>query len=97
VARRSARDATEEAARVALQTIARDEQGHADLSQQIVAYCLAAGGRPIRDALVKSLASRRAEEESRIAAGGEDASEGSLKIDERFAQARVLSARAARF
>lgn len=88
VARRSARDATEEAAGRALQTIARDEQGHADLSRQIVAYCLSAGGRPVRDALVESLAARRAEEEALLDRSGGD--EGGPRIDERFAQARGL-------
>jgi hypothetical protein len=89
-ASRSARGASKGAAREALQTIARDEQGHADLSQEIVAYCLSAGGRPIRDALVESLASRRAEEEARLVSGGDDASEGGARIDEDLAQARGL-------
>ncbi|MDC0746454.1 hypothetical protein [Polyangium mundeleinium] len=76
-ARRALRDTTDEPAREALSVIARDEQGHADLSERIVAFCLSAGGKPVRDALVESVERRRSIEEARLSAhvevGAEDA------------------------
>jgi hypothetical protein len=83
VARRSAGLARDEATQRALSTIARDEQGHADLARHVVAYCLSAGGRPIRDALVESFEAGRAEEEARLDLGG---SEGDPGLDEDFAR-----------
>ncbi len=67
VARRTAMLARDEATQRALLTIARDEQRHAELARQVVAYCLCAGGRPIRDALVESFEAGRAGEEARLA------------------------------
>ncbi|TKD00565.1 hypothetical protein [Polyangium fumosum] len=76
-ARRALRDTTDEPAREALSVIARDEQGHADLSERIVAFCLSAGGKPVRDALMESVERRRSFEEARLSApaevGAEDA------------------------
>ncbi|HRI63792.1 MAG TPA: hypothetical protein PK156_06125 [Polyangium sp.] len=68
VARRSASRAKDESTRLALQTIAHDEAGHAALARDILEYCLSAGGRPIRHALLESLELRRMDEESEIAA-----------------------------
>ncbi len=64
VARRSAPLARDEATNRALSIIARDEQGHADLARHVLAHCLSAGGRSIRDALVESFETRRDEEEA---------------------------------
>jgi hypothetical protein len=69
---------------LALRTIARDEQGHADLARQILSYCLSAGGRAVRNTLVENLERRRAEEEARIDMADEPAAE--IEIDEDFAQ-----------
>lgn len=52
--------------RDALQTIARDEHNHAQLSRHILAYCLSAGGRTIRNALIESLEEKRSAEEERM-------------------------------
>ncbi|UQA57565.1 hypothetical protein [Polyangium aurulentum] len=56
----------------ALSVIARDEQGHADLSERILAFCLARGGKPVRDALAESVETRRAGEEERMLLGDEE-------------------------
>lgn len=89
VARRSALIARDEATHRALSTIAHDEQGHAELARQVVACCLSAGGRPIRDALVESFEAGRAAEEARIdlgeRGGGDEPS-----IDEDFARKHGL-------
>jgi hypothetical protein len=90
VARRSAPLAKDEATHDALRTIARDEQNHAELSKQIVAYCLSAGGRPIRDALVESLESSRGAEESRIDRDEEEGADGAL-LDQDLALAHGLA------
>jgi len=66
LARRAAPLATDERTRITLQTIAEDEQTHADLAKDIVAYGLSAGGRSIRNALAESLERRSANEEARI-------------------------------
>lgn len=50
-ARRSFRGASDPQARGALGLIARDEQRHADLGWDILAHCLAEGGREVREAL----------------------------------------------
>jgi hypothetical protein len=83
VARRSAPFARDEATNRALATIARDEQGHADLARHVVAHCLSAGGRPIRDALVESFEARRDGEEALMNAGEPGDEPG---IDEGFAR-----------
>jgi hypothetical protein len=80
VARRAVVLAGDEATRRALLTIARDEQGHAELARQVLAYCLSAGGRPIRDALVQSFETGRADEEARLDLG-EDGNESSIDED----------------
>ena len=66
-ARRSAPITKDETTRLALQTIARDEHEHAKLSQQILAFCLSAGGRPVRHALMESFDRKRATEETALA------------------------------
>jgi hypothetical protein len=58
-----------------LSVIARDEQGHADLSERIVAFCLAAGGKPVRDALMESVDQARAREEWRLSDDAEEAAD----------------------
>ncbi|MDI1451136.1 hypothetical protein [Polyangium sp. 6x1] len=74
-ARRALRDTTDAPTRAALSVIARDEQGHADLSERIVAFCLSAGGKPVRDALMESVERRRSIEEARLSAHAEVAAE----------------------
>jgi hypothetical protein len=54
-ARRSFAAASDPAVRSALAVIARDEQRHADFSYLILAFCLSAGGRPVRDALTAAI------------------------------------------
>ena len=66
VARRSLPLARDEATHRALSIIARDEQRHADLAENVLAHCLAAGGRPVRDAVVESFETGRAAEEARL-------------------------------
>lgn len=51
---------------LAMQTIARDESGHAELSRDILAFCLSAGGRSVRNALRESFERRRASEETAL-------------------------------
>lgn len=64
-ARRTRHFAKDEDTRDTLSVIARDEQGHADLSEQIVAFCISAGGKPVRDALMESVEQARAGDTSR--------------------------------
>lgn len=66
VARRSALLVADETTRLALQTIARDEEQHAELAKRIVAYCLSTGGRAVRHALVESFERKRAAEEAQL-------------------------------
>lgn len=83
VARRSAAVAKDEATLAALQIIARDELEHAQLSKQILAYCMSTAGRAVRDAVHESLEERRDEEERSL--GVQDEDEASLPaIDEDF-------------
>lgn len=63
---RSALAIRDEATRLAQQTIARDEAGHADLSRDILAFCMSAGGRSVRNALGESLERKRQVEENRL-------------------------------
>lgn len=65
-ARRTRLLAKDEPTRDALSVIARDEQGHAELSEQIVAFCLSAGGKSVRNALRESVERSRAGEETRL-------------------------------
>jgi hypothetical protein len=92
VARRSARGAKDEATAQALSTIARDEQGHADLSHQIVAHCIRTGGRKVRSALFEALFRRRAAEEARMSPEASSDVEGdeAARLDEDFARSRGL-------
>ncbi|HRI69833.1 MAG TPA: hypothetical protein PK156_36640 [Polyangium sp.] len=69
VARRSMSQTKNELARKTLQTIARDEQGHADLARDIVAFGLSVGGPAVRRALAESFERRRADEESLLNEG----------------------------
>lgn len=71
VARRSISLAKDHETRNALRTISQDEQNHADLSRQILAYCVSIGGPSIRNALVENLEEKRAEEEARIEHDGQ--------------------------
>ena len=66
VARRSAAHTRDEATRLALQTITRDEANHAELAQLIVAYGLSAGGPSLRRVLHESFEARRADEEAQL-------------------------------
>ncbi|UQA57667.1 ferritin-like domain-containing protein [Polyangium aurulentum] len=71
-ARRSFAAASHAGARDALAVIARDEQRHADLGWDILAHCLAEGGRDVRETLAEAiLASPSAPPE--VAAGEFDA------------------------
>lgn len=54
------------ATRLAQQTIAQDEAGHAELSRDILAFCISAGGRKVRHALGENLERKRFEEENRL-------------------------------
>lgn len=92
VARRSARGAKDEATAQALSTIARDEQGHADLSHQIMAHCIHTGGRKVRNALFESLEQRRADEEAKMSLDASSDGEGdeTHRLDEDFARSRGL-------
>lgn len=65
-ARRTQIAAKDEPTRAALSVIAHDEQGHADLSERIIAFCLSAGGKPVRDALMESVEQAQAGEEWRL-------------------------------
>jgi len=66
MARRSVAKAKNDRARNALHVIARDEQGHADLARDIIAFGLSAGGSSLRRVLGESFEQRRAEEEARL-------------------------------
>lgn len=72
VARRSARKAKDEQTRLALETIAQDEHGHADLAREIIRFGLSTGGRSIRNALAESIEKRAQEVEKRIDATEEN-------------------------
>ncbi len=48
--------AADPAVAATLGAIARDEQGHADLAWRVIAFCLAEGGQPVRDALAEAVA-----------------------------------------
>lgn len=66
MARRAAATAKNDTARTALNVIARDEQGHADLARDIIAFGLSLGGSSLRRLLGESFEQRRAEEEARL-------------------------------
>lgn len=68
-ARRAMHKAKNKMARNTLQTIARDEQGHADLARDIAAFGLSVGGPALRRALAESFERRRADEESMLNEG----------------------------
>ena len=85
VARRSAPLVTDEATRLALQTIAHDEANHAELARHILAYCLSAGGRAVRNTLLESLECRRRDEEAQIEAMAHEEDE-EPSVDSEFAQ-----------
>jgi hypothetical protein len=80
-ARRSAPMTKDETTRLALQTIARDEHNHAELSQQIVAFCLSTGGRSVRHALMESFDRKRAAEEAGLAERESRAEESGVDDD----------------
>lgn len=91
VARRSAPLATDETTHTALQIIARDEREHAQLSQDILAYCLSVGGPSIRNAVQESLDERRLAEESSLDADIHATNEPA--VDEEFGRAYGLAQR----
>ncbi|HMY16467.1 MAG TPA: hypothetical protein PKA58_09120, partial [Polyangium sp.] len=62
-ARRLAVHAHDARTRKTLSIIARDEQAHADLAADILRFCVAAGGKSVRNAVAESIALRRAAEE----------------------------------
>lgn len=62
VAQRSVHRTKDATTRNALCVIARDERHHAELSRQILDYCLLEGGLSIRDALVAIMEEKRCEE-----------------------------------
>lgn len=66
MARRAAVIAKNDTARTALNVIMRDEQGHADLARDILAFGLSVGGDSLRRVLGESFEQRRAEEEARL-------------------------------
>ncbi|MBK9261442.1 MAG: hypothetical protein IPM54_16755 [Polyangiaceae bacterium] len=74
--------ATNDRIRQTLAIIARDEAAHAELSERIVAFCISAGGKSIRDALARSVEERMSDEESAIDAMGVD---GTIEFDETLA------------
>jgi hypothetical protein len=84
VAQRSAVDTRDDATRLALQTIARDEANHAELARLIVAYGLSAGGPALRRALHESFESKRAHEEALLGRNSDVNTESSA--DQEFAQ-----------
>ncbi len=63
----------------ALAIIARDEKTHADLSAQIVAFCIDRGGSSVRNALHESFEQRMRAEEEALAAGPVHDAEESLE------------------
>jgi hypothetical protein len=83
VARESALLTKDETTRLALQTIARDEHAHAELAKHIVAYCLSAGGKAVRNALMESYEQKRAAEEAELGAQSEALTDES-GVDEDF-------------
>ncbi len=62
--------------RETLSIIARDEQGHADLAADILRFCIAVGGKSVRNAIAESIELRRATEEdkhsSAMVTGGDE-------------------------
>ncbi len=96
VARRSAFVAKDEKIRLALQTIAHDETNHARLAEQILAYCLSAGGRSIRHALRESFERKRADEETQMEMCGPDEPLVDVEFAQRHGWAGNESRRAAR-
>lgn len=78
-AQRSIASTGDEMARSALQTIAKDERGHAHLAQDILAWGLSMGERSARIALAESFEHARQEAELRIEAQSEPDDE--LAID----------------
>jgi hypothetical protein len=83
IASRAAHDTQDIATRLAQQTIAKDETGHALLSRDILAFCLSTGGRSVRNALGESFERRRASEEASLS-GNIDGSSDEAKVDEDF-------------
>lgn len=93
-AQRSARRVEKGATAEGLGTIARDEQGHAELGSQVVDYCIDRGGRAVRNALLESFAERRSSEEPRSSADRAGQAEGRTSLyDESFARSRGVSDR----
>ncbi len=66
IARRSSATTTDETTRLALHTIAHDEQNHAELARQVIGFGLSAGGRAIQKTLLESFEQRRADEEAAL-------------------------------
>ncbi len=83
VARRSLVETRDATTRLALETIARDEHEHAQLSRDIMAFCLSAGGSAVRRALGESLEDKRSAEEATLSALNTTRDEGG-KVDGDF-------------
>ncbi len=98
MARRTAELATDAATRLALQTIARDEQNHAELAREILAFGLSAGGRDVRHALMASFEHKRAAEEAAMERDAGDTNEIAFDEDaaRRYGLANQTITRAAR-
>lgn len=97
LARRNAQQAGDAETRLALQTIARDEQGHAELAERVMAFGLSVDKTAMRRALRESFEQRQADEEMKLAGGDDAATHG---VDEdaarRFGMANKKEIRAAR-
>jgi hypothetical protein len=85
LARRAVVHAKDDTTRTALSVIKRDEQGHADLARDIVAFGLSVGGDSIRRILGESLEQRYAEEEAQL--NGWTAHSRRDPVDEEFTRA----------
>lgn len=66
LAQRTANHTKDKPTRSTLQTIARDERSHAELARQTIAFCVARGGKRIRNALCQRFEEQHAAEEARI-------------------------------
>jgi hypothetical protein len=82
--------------RETLAIVARDEQAHADLAADVLQFCLATGGKPIRDALASSIETSRIFEVNGLS-GTSESNEGA-DVDERrrFGCADAATSRLAR-
>ncbi|WP_433926186.1 hypothetical protein AB3662_24990 [Sorangium cellulosum] len=89
-ARRSLAGASDAGVRAALGEIARDEAQHAELGWRVLAYCLAEGGREVREAVGDAIAGP-----APAPPGGHVELEGERKETQAFGQLRRAQADAA--